>query len=229
MTDIETKIGYSFRDKRLLTTALTHSSYVNEHGLPKSASYERLEFLGDAVLEHISSEFLYRKFPDVPEGELSRYRANLVCEESLSEIAKNLGLPNALLLGRGMENGGGRNHSSVLCDVFESLLAAVCLDGGYENAKKIADEFVLKDAEKKLFSKDPKSILQELVQKNGPAPEYRLLSEEGPDHEKTYRYGVYIGGVLSGEGAGSSKKKAQENAAAQAVESIKNQRDTVCF
>jgi len=218
-TELEEKLSHKFRDKALLGTALTHSSYTNECLLGKHECYERLEFLGDAVLELIVSEYLYEKFPDKREGSLSGLRSQLVCEQSLSKLTKELGIDKYIKLGKGEEGCGGRNKSSILCDVFESVLGAVYLDGGFESARTIVSREIL-DQYEKLMVRNYKSELQEKVDtfENKPGIEYRILDEHGPDHDKVFKVGVYIGGELKGTGVGKNKKEAQQLAAAAALE-----------
>ncbi|MBR4768336.1 MAG: ribonuclease III [Lachnospiraceae bacterium] len=220
--DLEARLGYSFRDKSLLVHALTHSSYVNEHGLRKQDCNERLEFFGDAILEMIASRHLYQKYPEFMEGELSKRRANCVSERGLAKAARSLDLGDALFLGRGMEESGGRTFDSVLSDAFEALLAALYLDGGLEIPEKIILDYVLVNDEDKL-PYDEKTSLQELVQKSGKSVRYELVSEEGPEHERRFTYRVIIGRKPYGEGTGRSKKEAQSNAAEKTLEMIRNQ------
>lgn len=214
---LEERIGYHFRDQYLLECALTHSSYANEQKVKRYKDYERLEFLGDAVLEMVSSAFLYNKFPDKKEGELSKIRAALVCEQALSECARRLGLPECLRLGKGEEAGGGRNKDSILCDVTEAVIGAVYEDSGeLEPARRFIMDHILADVND-LSIHDAKSTLQERVQMRGGHVLYRVLGESGPEHCKVYEAGVYIDGELAGTGTGRSKKAAEQQAAAAAL------------
>ena len=217
-------IGYQFQDPHLLQQALTHSSYANEKKLGKLGCNERLEFLGDAVLELISSDFLYKEFPKVPEGELTKKRASLVCEPSLAFCARAFGLPDYLLLGKGEEITGGRKRDSIISDATEALLGAIYLDGGFASAKEFVLKFILNDIDSKRLFYDSKTILQEIVQENkGQAVQYVLISEEGPDHDKQFTVDVQISGVVSGTGTGHTKKAAEQAAAYEAICRIKKQ------
>lgn len=222
---LENKIGYTFTDFSLLEQAMMHSSYTNEKNLPKSSCNERLEFLGDAVLELVSSEFLFKEYPDTPEGELTKTRASMVCEPSLALCARDIGLGNYLLLGKGEETTGGRFRDSVTSDAMEALIGAVYLDGGFTNAKEFIHRFVLTDLENKKLFYDSKTILQEMVQakKDGQII-YRLVKEEGPDHNKSFYVEVLISGAVMGEGSGRTKKAAEQQAAYKAIVSLKKQR-----
>ena len=222
MDQLEQKIGYRFRNKKLLRQALTHSSYANEKKLGKLGCNERLEFLGDAVLELISSDVLYARFPQIPEGELTKKRASLVCEPSLAYCARQFGLPEYLLLGRGEDMTGGRMRDSIVSDATEALLGAIYLDGGFERAREFVLKFILNDIERKQLFYDSKTILQELVQEDGKQPvEYVLTGESGPDHNKQFEVEVRINGIPAGSGAGHTKKAAEQAAAYQALRKIK--------
>lgn len=211
---LEEKIGYHFKDFHLLKNAMTHSSYVNEKHLPKYECNERLEFLGDAVLEIISSEFLFHEHSEMPEGELTKLRAAMVCEQSLAFCAKQIQLGEYLLLGKGEDATGGRKRDSVTSDALEALIGAVYLDGGFASAKEVIHKFVLDDMENKKLFYDSKTILQEIVQaKDTGAMTYELQGEEGPDHNKTFCVAVYIGGAKYGSGYGRTKKAAEQAAA----------------
>ena len=214
MEQLEQIIGYTFQNKKLLRQALTHSSYANEKKLGKLGCNERLEFLGDAVLELISSDFLYKKFPQIPEGELTKKRASLVCEPSLAYCAREFGLPEFLLLGKGENMTGGRNRDSIVSDATEALLGAIYLDGGFSNAKKFVLNFILNDIEHKQLFYDSKTILQEMVQaKYKETLVYELVKEEGPDHNKSFEVCVKIGDEEIGRGLGRTKKAAEQVAA----------------
>ena len=222
MDQLEQKIGYRFRNKKLLRQALTHSSYAKEKKLGKLGCNERLEFLGDAVLELISSDVLYARFPQIPEGELTKKRASLVCEPSLAYCARQFGLPEYLLLGRGEDMTGGRMRDSIVSDATEALLGAIYLDGGFERAREFVLKFILNDIERKQLFYDSKTILQELVQEDGKQPvEYVLTGESGPDHNKQCEVEVRTNGIPAGNGAGHTKKAAEQAAAYQALRKIK--------
>lgn len=216
--ELAEKIGYKFRDMELLLTALRHTSYANEKHMPKYYSNERLEFLGDAVLELISSEFLFFSDRKMPEGELTRLRASLVCEPSLAACARDIGLGNYILLGKGEDESGGRLRDSITSDALEALIGAIYLDGGYENARKFILKFILKDLDEKRLFHDSKTILQEMVQGNKMGvPSYHLLKEDGPDHDKMFFMEVRIGDACYGSGSGKSKKSAEQEAAYNAI------------
>ena len=219
---LENRIGYEFRNRNLLILALTHSSYANEKKLGKVGCNERLEFLGDAVLELISSDFLYKKYTQIPEGELTKKRASLVCEPSLAYCARDFGLPQYLLLGKGEDMTGGRNRDSIVSDATEALLGAIYLDGGFASAKEFVLKFILNDLENKQLFYDSKTILQEIVQEKGThLVEYRLIKEEGPDHNKSFTVDVLVSGQVMGIGAGHTKKAAEQEAAYQAIRKMK--------
>lgn len=224
---LEEKTGYTFRDQSLLKRAVMHSSYTNEKHLPKYECNERLEFLGDAVLELVSSEYLFLESPHTPEGELTKVRASMVCEQSLAQCARDIGLGAYLLLGKGEEATGGRLRDSVTSDAMEALIGAVYLDGGLTSAKEFIHRFVLTDLEDKKLFYDSKTILQEMVQaeKRGQIT-YRLAGEEGPDHNKSFCVEVLIGEKKYGEGRGRSKKAAQQQAAYEAILKLRRQRQS---
>lgn len=220
LEEFESKIGYTFQDKKLLQTALTHSSYANETKEKRCENNERLEFLGDAVLGIIVAEYLFRHNSHVPEGELTRLRAMMVCEKSLHEFALQIELGRFLRLGRGEENTGGRERSSILADAFEAVIAAVYIDGGLEAARRhvttFADQFF--SSRIKSSFKDYKTALQEIVQKNkGERLEYVLTAENGPDHDKEFVVEVHLNSNVIGEGRGGSKKEAEQMAAKEAL------------
>ena len=225
MKELEEKIGYTFRDPALLQTAMMHSSYTNENHIPKHRCNERLEFLGDAVLELVSSEFLFRKSPKMPEGRLTRLRASMVCESSLAMCAADIGLGEYLYLGKGEEATGGRQRDSVTSDAMEALIGAVYLDGGFTSAKEFIHRFVLTDLEDKQLFYDSKTILQEIVQAGGNGRvSYRLTGEEGPDHDKSFCVEVKIGDAVFGSGKGRTKKAAEQQAAYQAILELRRQK-----
>ncbi len=215
---LEEKIGYFFHNPRLLRQAMTHSSYANEKHLPKCECNERLEFLGDAVLELVSSEFLFREDEQMPEGELTKTRASVVCEQALAFCAGRIGLGNFLLLGRGEEVTGGRKRESITSDAMEALIGAIYIDGGFANAKEFINRFILNDLEHRKLFYDSKTILQEIVQAHFTQKiQYRLLSEQGPDHDKSFRCAVMIGDERYGTGEGRTKKGAEQEAAYQTI------------
>lgn len=222
-TLIEQNIQYVFKDKNLLRQAFSHSSYINEIILNQSKSYERLEFLGDAVLELITSEYLYKEKSDLSEGKLTKLRASMICEYTLSSVSTELHFGDFVLLSKGEQLTGGRSRSSILCDLFESVLGAIYLDGGFAPAKKFVHTFLLKDIENKTLFYDAKTTLQEMVQKNGKgAVTYQLIEEKGPDHNKVFITAVLVDGVSIATGEGTSKKNAQQMAAYQAILKMKN-------
>ena len=218
LQELQNKIGYQFKNQDFLVSALMHSSYTNEKRLPKYKCNERSEFLGDAVLELVSSEFLFDANEKMPEGELTKLRASMVCEPSLAFCAREIGLGDYLLLGKGEEFTGGRNRDSVTSDALEALIGAIYLDGGFANAKEFILRFVLNDLEHKKLFYDSKTILQELVQGNFTENlSYHLIKEEGPDHNKIFFVEVYIGNVCYGKGKGRTKKAAEQDAAYHAI------------
>ncbi len=218
--EFEERIGYQFDNLDLLATALTHSSYSNEKKLSKYESNERLEFLGDAVLELISSEYIFRSNPSLPEGDLTRIRASYVCEPTLALCARELGLGEYLFLGKGEAMTGGRDRDSVLSDAMEATIGAVYLDGGFARAREYVEEFVLKDIEKKKLFYDSKTYLQEIVQGRHQRLKYVLLGESGPDHDKSFQVEVQVDGRGIAVGTGRTKKKAEQAAAYQAILAI---------
>lgn len=222
--EFEERIGYQFQNRKLLTQALTHSSYANEHHLGKQADNERLEFLGDAVLEIVSSEFLFHRYPKYPEGELTRLRASMVCEPTLAFCTRELELGKYLLLGKGEDMTGGRERKSILSDALEAVIGAVYLDGGFANAKEFIFRFVLNDIEHKQLFFDSKTILQEIVQGNySEELHYELISEEGPDHDKKFVVEARIGTAVYGQGTGRTKKSAEQEAAYHTLLQLKKQ------
>lgn len=215
---LEEKIAYHFGDKNLLRQALTHSSYANEMKINKYEDYERLEFLGDAVLELVSSDFLFREREETPEGELTKMRASMVCEPALAFCARDFSLEQYILLGKGEEATGGRNRDSIVSDVIEAVIGAIYLDGGLAKASAFIHRFILSDLEHKQLFYDAKTILQERVQQeNEGALHYELVKEEGPQHDKTFEVEAYVGEKKVGWGTGHSKKAAQQQAAYQAL------------
>ena len=220
--DLETALGYRFRDITLLQNALTHSSYANEYWHNSLKSNERLEFLGDSVLGMTVAAYLYNHFPDRPEGDLTRMRADMVCEQALAAIAMRVNLGEHLLLGHGEEQSGGRTRPSILADAVESIIAACYLDGGIEAATALIQRLVLCNVpEKKLQNADYKTALQELVQqKKNQVLSYTLVGESGPDHNKQFTVAVSLNGTIVGEGTGSSKKRAEQEAAHTAIQAL---------
>ena len=220
--DLETAIGYRFRNITLLQNALTHSSYANERWHNSLQSNERLEFLGDSILGMVVAEYLYKTFPDRPEGELTRMRADMVCEQALAQIANRLDLGKHLLLGNGEELSGGRTRASILADAVESVIAASFLDGGMEAAKRFVEQFVLCDVPvHKFHNEDYKTVLQELVQqRKSQVLTYELVGESGPDHDKRFTIAVRLNGEEIGRGTGSSKKRGEQEAARAALEKM---------
>ena len=222
LKDLEAVIGYKFRNISLLQNALTHSSYANERWHNSLLSNERLEFLGDSVLGMLVAEYLYRNFPNRPEGELTRMRADMVCEQTLAAAANRIGLGQHLLLGHGEEQGGGRTRNSILADAMESVIAASFLDGGMEAALQIVRTFIFVEVPvTKLHNADYKTQLQEMVQqKKNQTLAYELVGQSGPDHDKRFDVEVALNGVVVGFGSGSSKKRAEQDAARAAIEKL---------
>ncbi len=219
MKTLEEKLGYTFRDPKLLENALTHSSYANENRAKGSESNERLEFLGDSVLGMVVAEYLFRTRTNWPEGELTRFRASLVCEENLVNVAHELDLGSYLLLGKGEEAGGGRTRNSIIADAVEALLAAVYLDGGISQARRLIQIYILnRIGTRDAANQDYKTALQELVQrKNGEVLSYHLTGSSGPDHAKTFFVEVQLNGAPIGQGQGHSKKEAEQMSAKAAI------------
>ena len=211
--DLENAIGYRFRNIQLLQNALTHSSYANERWHNSLLSNERLEFLGDSVLGMLVAEYLFRTFPDRPEGELTRMRADMVCEQTLAAAANKIGIGDYLMLGHGEEQGGGRKRASILADAMESIIAACFLDGGIQAALQVVQKFILVEVPvTRLHNVDYKTKLQELVQqKKNQVLTYALVGESGPDHDKHFEVEVSLNGKVVGTGGGSSKKRAEQN------------------
>lgn len=216
--ELEEKIGYFFADKKLMRQALTHSSYANEMKINKYDDYERLEFLGDAVLELVTSDFLFRERRENSEGKLTKLRASIVCEPALASCAREISLEQYILLGKGEEATGGRGRDSIVSDVMESLIGAIYLDGGLEEASAFIHRYVLSDLEHKQLFYDAKTTLQEIIQQeNNGALRYKLVKEEGPQHDKIFDVEAYVGEKLVGAGSGHSKKAAEQQAAYQAL------------
>lgn len=220
--DLEVSLGYHFHNITFLQNALTHSSYANERWRDSLASNERLEFLGDSILGMVTAEYLYKLLPDRPEGELTRIRADLVCETNLAKVARRLNLGKYLLLGHGEEQGGGRDRASILADATESVLAATYLDGGFQAAADLIHRFILTDIPTDhLRNVDYKTKLQELVQQQkNQLIQYELTGESGPDHAKEFTVVVRLNDRVVGTGVGSSKKRAEQHAARAAIEAL---------
>ncbi|MBQ7557352.1 MAG: ribonuclease III [Lachnospiraceae bacterium] len=218
---LERAIGYSFKNRELLKQALTHSSYANEL-TEASGDYQRMEFLGDAVIELISSKVLYDRYPGMTEGELSKKRASMVCEPALAFCARNLRLHEFVRLGRGEELGNGRARDSIVSDVMEAVIGAVYIEGGFEEASRLVIETVMSGDEDGRAFYDAKSVLQEYVQQRSTGtPEYRVIRETGPDHARVFECAVYVDSVMMGTGKGSSKKAGEQAAAFKALEKLK--------
>ncbi|MCQ2510868.1 MAG: ribonuclease III [Lachnospiraceae bacterium] len=222
LKELEGKLGYIFQDFSWLHKAMRHSSYTNEHHMDRLECNERLEFLGDAVLEMVSSEFLYDQYPEKTEGQLSKLRASLVCEPTLAFDAKDLNLGRYLLLGKGEEQTGGRLRDSIVSDAVEATIGAIYKDGGLEPARDFILRYILNDIEHKQLFHDSKTILQETVQKNGGfVLEYEIVDEQGPDHDKCFIAEVRLNGKAIGQGSGRTKKAAEQQAAYQALLTIR--------
>ena len=224
LEELEKRIGYTFKDKALLSQAITHSSFSNERRINKEPHYERLEFLGDAVLELASSEFFYYTYPDMSEGKMTKMRASAVCEQALAIPARELEIGKFMRFSKGEENTGGRDRDSIIADAMEAVIGAIYLDCGYAEAKRFVERFILNDLEKKHLFYDAKSNLQEWSQ-NGTDRNirYELISESGPDHNKSFEVAVFVGEQQMGKGLGKSKKIAEQHAAYEALCKINEQ------
>lgn len=221
---LERTIHYEFKDKSILRQALTHSSYANEHRNGKWTHNERIEFLGDAVLEVVVSEYLFHNYPKENEGQMTKIRSSLVCEFTLSQCARDIQLGNYLYLSKGEALTGGRERNSILCDAFESIIGALYLDGGFEPAKAFIYQYLLKDVEDKTLFYDAKTILQEMVQGNNwGSLSYELLEEKGPDHNKEFIVQAMVGERVLGKGIGRTKKAAEQQAAYGAIKKLKSE------
>lgn len=219
---LEERIGYTFKNKSLLNQALTHSSYANERKINKTEDYERLEFLGDSVLELISSDFLFHENPDVAEGKLTKLRSSMVCEPALAYCAKEIELGSFIRLGKGEEATGGRGRDSITSDVMEAVIGALYLDGGLQIAHDFIHRFILSDLENKKLFYDSKTVLQEMVQASEfESFEYKLVREEGPDHDKLFAVDAILDGNVIGSGEGKTKKAAEQMAAYEAIKVLK--------
>ncbi len=228
-SQLQKTIGYRFKNTELLHRAMSHSSYANEHRREHLKDNERLEFLGDAVLELASSDFIYRHHPNMPEGDMTKLRASLVCEPTLALCARAIDLPNFLLLGNGEEHTGGRGRNSIVSDAMEALIGAMYLDSGFAQAQQFIEKFILNDYEHKKLFFDSKTILQEIAQSQYKDQEvvYELVREEGPDHAKKFVISVRIGSKMLGEGTGSTKKAAEMEAAYNAIILLKGKQECI--
>ena len=223
MEEFETIIGYKFQYRNYLKQALSHSSYANEKRLSKLANNERLEFLGDAVLELMSSEYIFLNNRQMYEGEMTKLRASLVCEPTLAMCAREIKLGSFILLGKGEIATGGANRDSILSDAFEAVIGAIYLDGGFTNAKEFVMKFVLDDIDSKKLFFDSKTILQEMIQADYKEPlQYKLIGETGPDHDKEFTVAAIVDGKELSQGSGKTKKSAEQAAAYQAILKLTN-------
>ncbi|MBQ8923747.1 MAG: ribonuclease III [Lachnospiraceae bacterium] len=219
-SELENQIEYKFKDISHLDTAFTHKSYTNEIMVGKRESYERYEFLGDAILEYVVSDYLFTEYPDMSEGDLTKLRASLVCEFTLSKISRDLRLGSYGYFSKGEKNTGGQNRDSILCDMFESLIGAMYIDGGIKAAQGFIGKYLLTDIEHKKLYYDSKTKLQEVSQKEDKTLKYNLLSEDGPEHDKTFYVNVSLGDEIIAEGKGHSKKTAEQTAAFNALKNL---------
>ncbi len=217
LKELEEKIGYVFKKKELLKQALTHSSFSNEQKINKFENYERLEFLGDAVLELLSSQFFFENYPEMSEGEMTRLRSSMVCEPALAFCARDISLGQYILLGKGEEATGGRQRDSITSDVMEAVIGAIYLDGGFEQADRFVKKYILSDLEDKQLFYDSKTILQEKVQKLGKNLVYVIVDESGPEHNKMFTVEARIEGRTVGKGQGRNRKSAEQKAAYQVL------------
>ena len=223
LKELEGKIGYTFKDKTLFKQALTHSSYANEHRHEGLKDNERLEFLGDAVLEIISSEYLFYNYPDMAEGEMTKLRASIVCEPTLAICARAIGIDNFIMLGKGEELTGGRKRDSIVSDACEAVIGAIYLDGGFANAKEFVKSFILNDLESKQLFYDSKTILQEVVQAAHKEVVYEIIGESGPEHDKDFIASAKVDGMFHVTAKGHTKKHAEQHAAYEALVELKKQ------
>ncbi|NMA34026.1 MAG: ribonuclease III [Clostridiaceae bacterium] len=224
LKELEKETGYTFKDPGNLVLALTHSSYANEKKAAGLKSNERLEFLGDSVLNIVTSDYIYRNYPELHEGEMTRTRAAVVCEASLMRCAERIRLGEYLFLGKGEENTGGRTRSSILSDAFEALIGAIYIDGGISAARRFILRYmedIYQDIDRQNEFRDYKTMFQEIIQKQSDQKiHYRILDESGPDHDKTFTAQVLVGNEPYGEGKGRSKKEAEQNAAKDAINNM---------
>lgn len=221
LEELQNRIGYFFHDVGLLEQAVTHSSYANERSIRKIPDYERIEFLGDAVLETVSSELIFREYTSMSEGNMTKLRASLVCEPALAYCARKLELGRFLNLGKGEERCGGRERDSIIADVMEAITGAIYLDGGMEQAKAFILGHILNDVENSGIFYDSKSTLQEMIQRTGGVLRYELIDESGPEHDKTFTARVLIDGIPRGVGSGHNKKQAEQKAAYEAIIAVR--------
>lgn len=221
LEELQNRIGYSFHDVGLLEQAVTHSSYANERTIRRIPDYERIEFLGDAVLETVSSEFIFREHTSMSEGNMTKLRASLVCEPALAFCARKLELGRFLNLGKGEERCGGRERDSIIADVMEAITGAIYLDGGMEQAKAFILGHILNDVENSGIFYDSKSTLQEMIQRTGGVLRYELIDESGPEHDKTFTARVLIDDIPRGVGSGHNKKQAEQKAAYEAIVAVR--------
>ena len=226
LEELEERIGYRFQNRPLLQQALTHSSYANERKINKTEDYERLEFLGDAVLEVTVSDYLFHTYPEMKEGEMTKMRASLVCGPTLAFCASEIHLGDFLLLGKGEEMTNGRNKENIIADVFEAIIGAMYLDGGFTNAKEFIHRFVLNDLAHKALFYDSKTILQEKVQEKGKVLSYRVVAESGPDHDKMFEVEALVDGKPVSRGCDRTKKGAEQKAAYEILLRMKNGGDS---
>lgn len=217
LKELEEKIGYVFKKKELLKQALTHSSFSNEQKINKFENYERMEFLGDAVLELLSSQFFFENYPEMSEGEMTRLRSSMVCEPALAFCARDISLGQYILLGKGEEATGGRQRDSITSDVMEAVIGAIYLDGGFEQADRFVKKYILSDLEDKQLFYDSKTILQEKVQKLGKDLVYVIVDESGPEHNKMFTVEARIESRTVGKGQGRNRKSAEQKAAYQVL------------
>ncbi len=221
--ELEKRIGYTFKNRDLLTQALTHSSFANEQRINCLGDYERLEFLGDAVLELVSSAFLFSQVPKLKEGQMTKLRSTYVCEPALAYCARDFELEKFIRLGKGEENTGGRGRDSITSDVVEAIIGAMYLDGGFDECSSFIHRFILSDLENKTLFYDSKTILQEKVQKElHETIRYEIVGEDGPEHDKVFNVHVLIGDKVYGKGSGKSKKTAEQHAAYEALLDLNN-------
>ena len=226
LKEFQDTIGYHFKNEQLLKQALTHSSYANEKRMKRLSDNERLEFLGDAVLEVSSSVFLFQHYPNLPEGELTKLRASIVCEPTLALCAEPIKVGEYIFLGKGEEQTGGRKRNSVVSDALEAVIGAMYLDGGFEVAKDFVNRFIMTDIENKHLFCDSKTILQEFVQSRHQVMCYELVGESGPDHDKSFTVEVHIEGDTVSLGKGRTKKAAEQAAAYNALLKLKPKKET---
>ena len=220
LDELEDIIGYQFSDRSLLEAAVTHTSFANEHRRQKIVHNERLEYLGDAILDFVAADYLYHRFPDKKEGELSKLRASMVSESPLAKCARDLTLPDFLRLGKGEEQMGGRSRDSIISDAVEALIGAVYLDGGFDEAKRLVLTHVLLDLQDEDLFTDLRTPLQELFQDRQKQIVYKVVRESGPPHDRLFETEAYVDGALIGRGCGKSKKAAAQSAARDALEKL---------